>query len=46
MTVRRLGGALLATAGAAGFTACLVSVFTGMRDVMRTGGGSPAAMTG
>ena len=39
MTTRRVTGALLALAGAAGFTACLASVFTGMRDVMRTDGG-------
>lgn len=39
MSTRRLAGALVAFAGAAGFTACLLSLFTGMRDVMRTDGG-------
>jgi hypothetical protein len=43
MTGRRLAGALLACAGAAGFTACLMSVSGGMRDVMLTDGGSCAS---
>jgi hypothetical protein len=34
---------VLTIAGAAGLTACVLSAFTGMRDVMRTGGGSCAS---
>jgi hypothetical protein len=40
VTVRRLAGAVLTLIGAAAFTACLWSVATGMRDVMRLDGGS------
>ncbi len=40
MTVRRPAGALLTAAGAAGVTACLMSAFTGMQDVMVTDGGA------
>lgn len=40
MTVRRLAGVLLTAAGGAGVTACLMSAFTGMRDVMVTDGGA------
>jgi hypothetical protein len=38
-TKRLLIGAPVAIAGAAGFTACLLAAFTGMRDVMQTDGG-------
>ena len=37
--MKRTTGPLLVALGAAGFTACLVCVYSGMRDVMRTSGG-------
>jgi hypothetical protein len=36
---RFIMGAVMTVAGAAGFTACLLATFNGMRDVMRTDGG-------
>ena len=39
MTGRRIVAALVTVAGAAGFTACLLALYTGARDVMRTDGG-------
>jgi len=35
VSARRLAGALVTLLGAAGFTACLLSMFSGIRDVMR-----------
>jgi hypothetical protein len=43
LIVRRLIGTLLAAAGAAGVTACLMSAFRGMRHVMVADGGSCAS---
>jgi hypothetical protein len=43
MTARRLTGLVLAIAGAAGFTACLKSLVTGMQDVVKIDGGSCAS---
>jgi hypothetical protein len=37
--IRLIVGTLVTVAGAAGFTACLLAAFNGMRDVMRTDGG-------
>jgi hypothetical protein len=34
---------VLTIAGAAGLTACVLAAFTGMRDIMRTDGGSCAS---
>ena len=39
MTGRRIVAALVTVAGAAGFTVCLLALYTGARDVMRTDGG-------
>ena len=39
MTGRRLVAALVTVAGAAGFTACLLALYTGARDVMQIDGG-------
>jgi hypothetical protein len=43
MIARRLAGVLLTAGGAAGLTACILSASSGMRDVMRTDGGSCAS---
>jgi hypothetical protein len=43
MIARRLAGGVLTIAGAAGLTACVLAAFTGMRDIMRTSGGSCAS---
>lgn len=43
MKGRDIAGAVLTVAGAAGVTACLASVSSGMRDVMVTDGGSCAS---
>ena len=43
MTGRRLAAALVTVAGAAGFTACLLALYRGARDVMQTDGGSCAS---
>ncbi len=39
MSAKRLVAALVAFAGAAAFTACLLSLLSGMRDVMQADGG-------
>ena len=39
MTGRRIVAALVTVAGAAGFTACLLALYTGARDIMQTDGG-------
>ena len=39
MSAKRLVAALVAFAGAAAFTACLLALADGMRDVMQTDGG-------
>ena len=39
MSVKRLAAALVAFAGAAAFTACLLSLVSGMQDVVKTDGG-------